>query len=223
VWSRRNVLAIFGFGLVLILAGAGFALWQGASDGEKQAELGSSMLGGAIVGVALLVVERLWTQTTEQNEVLIGRRASAAPSAGKQDEEEVTQTPEADAAEPFAVVYEGWIRDTSRIDAWQARLRVFRSDEYFQFVTAVASGPDLVLLRAEEATSPGRFRRAFAEAAVPSIRDAVTRGEIPLEDPTRAYEVFPDVRAAMRHAAASVDEISQDEVVARFRADGSGQ
>jgi hypothetical protein len=40
----------------------------------------------------------------------------------------------------FTVEYDGWQRDTQRIDASRARLRVYRDDAYFQFYTAIVSG-----------------------------------------------------------------------------------
>lgn len=120
----------------------------------------------------------------------------------------------------YQVEYERVMRDLSRVDARQARLRVYRGHEYFQFVAAVAAGPDLALLGAETATSPGRFWLAFALEAAPSIKDAIIRREIPLPDPTMAYEVFPDVRQAMRRAKKITEEAQGGQIIARFALDG---
>ena len=117
----------------------------------------------------------------------------------------------------FKVEYTGRQRDTSRVDAMQARFRVFCNDDYFQFFSAVASGPDLRLLGLANATSNGQFWRAFAEGAGRLIEEAVLQGEVPLPDPTMAYEVFPDVESAIR-AARHAEELHEGDVVYEFRA-----
>ena len=56
--KRGAFIAILVFGA---LAGCGLVVWGESSDGTKQSDLGAAIFGGAIVGAALIVVERAWS------------------------------------------------------------------------------------------------------------------------------------------------------------------
>jgi hypothetical protein len=212
-------------GAIVALTGIGFALWFNAEDGEKQADLGSAMLGGAVVGAALLLAEKQFERLTRRQEDV---RALATvetapeeptptiirPESIPSGEQVGTPTVLVDAE--YAVTYEGNFSDFGRRDARQVRLRVSRDSEYFQFVTAIAPGPSLILLGALDQEAGG-FWLAFSRNACDLIKDAIRRGEIPLSNRTQAYEVFPDVETALKKARAVKDEAKVGEIVCRFR------
>jgi hypothetical protein len=100
----------------------------------------------------------------------------------------------------YAVQYTGRRRDTSRIDAMQATLRVFRDEEYFQYVVAIVSGVDLRLLGGERATTNEQLWWALCELAGRDVEAAVLNGSLPLPEATTAYEVFPSVEEALKLA-----------------------
>lgn len=103
-------------------------------------------------------------------------------------------------------------------DAVALAFRVFRDDDYFQFVEAWVSG---IALSTQRRSSVGadRFWAWLAREAVDEIAAAVERGEIPLGDPTTAFVVTPSVDAVMRRAeAATIDALREETVIGEFEA-----
>ncbi len=118
----------------------------------------------------------------------------------------------------FRVEYENTIRDTSRVDALQVRLRVFRDGKYFQFVTVPVPAPELRgWIGADAEVTQGQLWAAVAQAACPLIEDAARRGEIPLANPTMAYEVYANVQTAVQKARyGRIEEIAAGDTVCEF-------
>lgn len=103
-------------------------------------------------------------------------------------------------------------------DAVALAFRVFRDEDYFQFVEAWASGIAFSTQRRSSVASD-RFWAWFAREAVDEIAAAVERGDIPLTDPTAAFVVTPSVDAVMRRAeAATVDALREEAVIGEFEA-----
>lgn len=101
-------------------------------------------------------------------------------------------------------------------DAYALALRVFRDGEYFQFVEAIASGMSLAAQRRSSVTRD-RFWAWFAQEATEEIKAVLSRGELPLEEPTRAFIVQPSVQRVMRRAQASTIEVlREDGIVSSF-------
>ncbi len=101
-------------------------------------------------------------------------------------------------------------------DAVAVTLRVFREDEYFQFVEAIASGIALAVQRQWNVIQD-RFWAWFAQEAVEELKVLISRGELPLEDPTKAVIIQPSVERVMRRAeAATIDALREDNVIASF-------
>lgn len=82
-------------------------------------------------------------------------------------------------------------------DAVALALRVFRDDDYFQFVEAWVSGIALST-QPRSSVAVDRFWAWFAREAVDEIAPAVERGDIPLADPTAAFVVTPSVERVVR-------------------------
>ncbi len=122
----------------------------------------------------------------------------------------------------YVVEIDTWMRDTSRVDAWQMRLRVWRDGTYYQFFTVVVPGIDLaaeVSNRDQEFQT--RFWRWLGKLAVDPIRQACESGQAPLPDPNTAIELRGDVRRAVANARSGADpgvEQSADhrDIVGRF-------
>lgn len=215
------------WGLVTALSAAAVAvalpvlLWMTADKGSKEAELGSSLLSGVVVGLALLLAERLFTHAAIQRDIDSALRASTMPEPARDiaPEPQVVEppAPQFDAQlHAYEVTYAGSQRDTSRLDAQQVRLRVFRDGEYFQFVAVPLPGPKIrAVLGMLPNVSIGQFRRAVAEEAARYIEDATRRGEIPLTDPIQAYEVFVNIDEVGRKARYA-EEVVDDDTVYRF-------
>jgi hypothetical protein len=118
----------------------------------------------------------------------------------------------------YRVQYLGTIRDTSRLDAVQVRLRVFRGDDYFQFVTVPVPAPELRgSIGADAKVTPGQLWNAIATESRPQLEDAVRRREIPLDPPTTAFELLVDVGNAVRKARrGEVADIGVNETAFEF-------
>jgi hypothetical protein len=219
------------FGLLALVAVpviVGMVLWGTSSDGTKQENLGAALISGVIVGVALYLAAQVFTKGEEhrQSEEL---RATALMTAAPA---EPAQDFDAPPSEPFlshstvanyTVEYEGSIRDTSRIDAQQIRLRVFKDGEYFQFVTVPVPGPTfrgrLGLMSGLEV---GQVWWSVGQAAGPFIESAVDRGDLPLDSPIDSYEILlPDavLDRAIGQAGRAID-VAVDKVVYRFQRGG---
>lgn len=196
-------------------------VWLPATDGSKESDLGSALLGGVVVGLALLTAERLFSRSAADRERLaaIDSASQGVPNVAPAKDEDPrsrdsNRVPE--AGHRYEVEYEGSMRDMSRIDAQQLRLRVFRDGEYFQFVIIPIAGPALRgVLGPLSDTALSQFWRAVAVEAGPLINAAVLRGDIPLPDPTQGFEVYPDLEAAGR-AAPQEPAVGDDDVVYEF-------
>lgn len=219
------------FVAVAAVIGVGLALWIRSDSGGKADSLGSALLGGAVVGVVLLFAEIRFERLARERETLRALGASAEPTAGQVDEATpadvapVTTHDPAGRTHRYEVIYQGKNRDTSRIDAYQIRLVVKQEDRYFQFVSAIADGPSVLLLGAEKVAGRGRFWWMFCQAAGPMIEDATQRGEIPLAEPRHAYEVRPDVEEVVERMhrlpaqeRRRIPEVSEGDVVFTFTA-----
>lgn len=122
------------------------------------------------------------------------------------------------ATRRFTVEYDKWMRDNSRIDAYQVRLRTFADGDYFQFFTAVVPGMDVVIAERLSDVTAGGFRRALADVAVEQIKEAISQDAAPRpDDPTKAIELLPDPHEAIQRARRSDGtEYAEGEVIAEF-------
>ncbi|MGP8064517.1 MAG: hypothetical protein ACLP5O_18475 [Acidimicrobiales bacterium] len=198
------------------------ALWLPASNGSKQADLGSSILSGVVVGAVLFFVGKAFNAVTVQGQTDAAMHAGPNPSPAQDDfagapEEVVVHVGSAEAEghaqapsistivtppRRFRVEYEDWQRDTSRVDALQIRLRLFEGDRYFQFITIPIPAPELRrLIGADPDVTQGRVWWHVAMSVKPQLVDAIQRGEIPKEHFKFAYEVqVHDLDSAIREA-----------------------
>lgn len=219
--KRGAFIAILVF---VAIAGCGLVVWGESSDGTKQSDLGAAIFGGAIVGAALIVVERAWSaERTERrkDEVM---DASATPDARTEDAgAQLTPSPSAPPAgdhHTYRVEFSGQQRDTSRVNAHQVRLRTFRDGDYLQFFTAVFPDLPLALRAVGGEDASGRLMRAVAEEALPEIRAVIARGELEGErsDEERiaAREVLVDFDAAVSRARGGTASVSVDDVIEEF-------
>jgi len=105
-------------------------------------------------------------------------------------------------------VYEGWQRDTSRLDAVQIRIRLLLNGDYFQFLTVVIPAPELRrLVGSDQHVTREQLWWHIAQESKTQVWEAAASGEIPKSNPTMAYELelFEDqleraVRQARRDA-----------------------
>jgi hypothetical protein len=239
---RRAALASV-LALLLVIAG-GLWLWKDASDGSKQADLGAGLVSTGGMGLLLVYFERTFVGESRniRSAVSLGAAPPEYDTGGEahsvhvedhlgitdQVEVVVTDTDQFKVTETehiervprlLRVQYDGWQRDTLRIDASSARLRVLNEDgTRFQFFTALVSGIGLrVALGSARGVTVRQFRRAFADLAVDSIRQAITDGDVPLNDTSMAFEVFPDADQAARSARSVEDrEYEEGEIIAEF-------
>jgi hypothetical protein len=244
-WIRGHKLGA-GIGVAFVAATGGSAvIWVTASDGTKQADLGSSLLGGLVVGFILLLVGRQINETRREgqsNEALhqlpdsppAEDPAVVSPvivplSGSAHFSFQATATGQVVAGRTFQVVYESAQRDTSRLDAQQIRLRLFEvvvdqtEPLYFQFVTIPVPSPDLRrYVGADPNVTEGRLWWHISTAIQPRLVDAVQRGDIPTATPSFAYEVANyDLRAAVQQARHDPDpehEVKVNEVIYAFTA-----
>lgn len=205
--------------LILVGVGASLAIWVPASNGSKEAALGSSLFSGVVVGVAVLLVGQIYqsVQDRNRNAEALRRTDAIVPPAEDElpesDRQGVTVTPGTATVtvttEPprtvveqprsprrFTVVYEGSQPDTSRLDAVQIRLRLFEAvddagrDAYTQFVTIPVPRPELRnLVGSDPNVTQGRLWWHIAHSIEPQLQDAIRRGEIPTATPSFAYEI----------------------------------
>jgi hypothetical protein len=230
--NRARLVAVVVLAIALMLL---VALWAKATNGSKQAEMSATLIGGVVVGLILLAVEWLFTSEAEKRETakaasFVGEGGETIdtrvdPMAAVPTEVPPVATHEADAPEMetvhfYRVEYDNTIRDTSRVDALQLRLRVYRDDDYFQFFTVTVPAPELRGFIGPDANvRRGQLWFAIAQAAGPHVEDAVRRGEVPLEDPRRGYEVFPDIERAVHRArreSGTLPEVQSDDTVFEF-------
>ena len=198
--------------LGLVLVGAvvgGIVLFATSTNGSKQAGLGTTLIGsGGIGGVLFFLGQALQqrvaaeTQHVEQRVKSAAQLASTPPGQPVVDEEaprvhevfaadelhvadeEQLATAAFSAPKRFNVEYDGWQRDTRRIDANQARFRVRLEDgTYFQFFAAIMSGIDInTALGSQHHLSRPQFRRAVLDVATELAQDAIEAGRVPLEE-----------------------------------------
>lgn len=210
--QRLPAIAGLGTAVVSVLLLAGAILWVTGSDGTKQAELGAGLVSTGVFGLLILLIERaLYEQTVE-----VDRKASlaAVPQPAKDtaiDAPDTSEPPSRREEEPvtsvspprhrFKVMVDTWMRDSSRIDADQLRLRVLRDGEYFQFFTAVVPGTELrtaIHGAGADGITLAQLRRAIGDLAVELVRQTIIDGNAPrLDDRTIAIELFPDVHHAV--------------------------
>ena len=239
-WLRRQAtprrITFFG---VVSLAAIGFGFWVKASDGTKQVDLGSAILGGLVVGIAVILAERHFTRTVETQRDDIRSLTPTAPSEPSRDipradEQPSPDTAPADENQPrapsippgrYTVVYDSREMVRDRADAVQARLRMHREylmpmgevdQEYVQFITALAPGR----VDRQDNIEPDRFWWSFCRLAGQMAERALRDGLIPLEDRTMAFEVAPSVETAFRLARREGGVVDEDEVVHEFRVGG---
>jgi hypothetical protein len=106
----------------------------------------------------------------------------------------------------FTITYHGkaW---PAEHDGVELRLRIWRDDDYFQFLTAAVSGIDLVLTPKSILEDP-RFWPAVARAAALVAEDAVRKGELPLADRARGYQVHVGIAGLIQ--AMATGEVGSD-------------
>ena len=225
--------------LAVVTFGVGCWLWISGKSGSKRAQLGTNLLSAVGVGIVGLAIQQVFASGADrrQEEAAAGLVTGGTPP---QDPEAQSATvfPETVRTETqvgramivtaamrsYELRYDKTLRDTSRVDALQMRTRVFthQDHEYFQFVTAVIPAPELRGFVPSEQLPRGRLEKALALAMLEPIKDAIHRGVIPLNDPTQAFEVYPDIDAAVRRARAepTLGEIRTGDVVGeRFEVD----
>lgn len=91
---------IFGLASIAAVVTTGLALWISASSGDKTAGLGASLVGGAVVGFALIIVEQALERSRHQQRRTEALQASATPTVGLHDEESPAVTSADAAKEP---------------------------------------------------------------------------------------------------------------------------
>lgn len=198
-------------------------------DGSKEADLGAAIVSTGLFGVLLIIFERALSAHTRQVERKVDLAAAPPPSVDRSrarpadteddgPEDASRRAPTRDEGRGvqrrYSVEREGWVRDGSRIDAEQLRLRSFKDGEYFQFFTGIVPGMDFrVAIRGPTNITLAQFRRAITDLTAELVRKEITNGRAPLEDPTIAIALFPDVREAARQARYVDDTDYQDNEV----------
>ena len=119
------------------------------------------------------------------------------------------------------MVYGGWERDPTRMDAIVIEVQLFQADQYFQFVTISVPSPELRrFIGPDPNVTRGRLWWHIIRATRPQLIDAIKRREIPQRNPSCAYGLqVGDLDAAIRDARADKDEAHEaipGEVVDRF-------
>ncbi len=242
---RPTVGVIMG---LLALSGVSTAVWVTASKGTKEADLGSSLFSGLVVGVALLVVGKMFDATARrgQSDAAMQQLPDSRPDREPADTTvvvpltahisaradvptvEVTRTDE----RKFDLVYESAQRDTSRLDAQQIRLRLFEilaeaeQPLYTQFVTIPVPSPELRrFVGADPDVTEGRLWWHISLSIKRPLINAIQRGEIPTATPSFAYEVETyDLSDAVRRARQDSNpdhEVKTNEVIYSFSASSS--
>lgn len=215
-------------GLIAIALVAGGILWAKADSQTKGVDLGAGLVSAGVFGVLLVLFERALSQQASDIERTVKLGAAPEPPIDNPPpgrgiaRSGVDETPSlgrpTSASRVFTVEREGWIRDSSRIDADQVRLRVFTNGEYFQFFVGVVAGTDFrPAIHGPANITFAQFRRAFTDATVEHIRRVIRTGDAPRPDPTQAIEVFPDAREAAQRARYIEDrDYEEGQVVAQW-------
>lgn len=231
-WARHRLYVSAGL-VLIVLAGGSVAIWLTASDGSKQAELGSSLLSGVVVGFAVLGIGRMLDLAIERGASEVALLRGSDSTQAEEEAQSVDLTAFAEVANvdvaagdvkgaldrdsgrarAFYVVYEGSQRDVSRLDAQQIRLRIFESVAdvesglYFQFVTIPVPSPELRrLVGSDPNVTEGRLWWHISRSIEPQLRDAIRRGDIPTSQPSIAFEVETyDLTEAVRQARLDSD------------------
>ena len=230
--SGRSHLWVVALGVLGAVAVVGVLLWALGGDSSKVTALGTTLLGSALVGTVLVVFERglaARSEAVERELSLLpapepatdpatddGARLTTGP--GPKEGLVVSQTTPPKRRH-YAVEYEGWVRDRSRIDAFQERgYASMPMREYFQFFTATVPGMDVLIAEQSPDVTAGSFRRALADLAVDQVKEAIAQGDAPRpDDPTKAIELRPDPEEATRRARRNGgDEYREGEVIAEF-------
>src|ERR1017187_2187219 len=230
---------------LLALAGGSTAIWATASNGSKEADLGSSLFSGLVIGVALLIVGKMFDQTAKQGQSDVAMQQLPDSKPDEDSAEAIVVKPPAahgsgQAGVPtvevtrtdertFELVYESAQRDTSRLDAQQIRLRLFevvpetQQRLYTQFVTIPVPSPELRrLVGADPNVTEGRLWWHIALSIRPRLINAIQRGEVPTATPSFAYEVgtydLGDAVRSARQDSNSAHEVKPNEVIYGFSA-----
>jgi hypothetical protein len=220
----RPMVRVACFSALGVAACVGVAFYVTASNGTKQADFGTALMSAAVIGVLVVFFERSLRRETTQirrdtSHLQDAVEKSAAPppevdvpppdvlpvdlSTGvERGVRETASGASLSARQQYKVQYDGWQRDSRRIDAYQARLRVLREDGiYFQFFSAVMSGIAIRTgLGTENGLTAATFRNAVADVGSELARQAISERRAPLDEPTVAIEVFPDPEQVMQRA-----------------------
>jgi hypothetical protein len=228
---------------LLALGAVSTVVWVTASQGSKEADLGSSLFSGLVVGVALLVVGRMFDATARRGQSDAAMQQLPDSRADREQTDTTVVVPQpahvtvqADVStvsttdanvRTFELVYEGTQRDTSRLDAQQIRLRLFEivadaeQPLYTQFVTIPVPSPELRrFVGADPNVTEGRLWWWIARSIEGPLIAAIQRGEVPTTKPASGYEVENyDLSDAVRRARQDSDpshEVKANEVIYRF-------
>lgn len=234
VWWMRSLrnrpFVVVCSGLIGVALVAGGVLWARADSQTKAVDLGAGLVSAGVFGVLLVLFERALSLQASRIERTVELGAAPPPPLDTSPPPRGTEPPPAEErsidgerVSPhtiFTVEREGWIRDSSRIDADQVRLRVFADGEYFQFFIGVVAGIDFrPAIHGPTNITLAQFRRAFTELTVEQIRQVISIGDAPRSDPTEAIELFPDAEEAARRARHIQDrDYEEGEVVGRWEA-----
>lgn len=208
---------------LLVVVGTGIGLFVLGSSSSKISDLGTTLIGSALVGAVLVLLEQALAGRADQSERKIIAFGAAATATDLVEEpvvpvEAAAKTVSVPGPNLYAVYYTGWQRDTDRVDVFSARLRVLRNGDYFQFFTASVPGLDFTLAVEALKAGPGAVQKAVVDEAIGHIRGMIERREAPRsDDPTKAIEVRPDLSAVLRRARDSPQAAYDEEsLVAEF-------
>jgi hypothetical protein len=110
----------------------------------------------------------------------------------------------------YTIEIDTWIRDPSRIDAYELRLRVWRDGEYFQFFKVVVAGIDLATkVSNRDPDYQTRFWHWLAALALPDIERAILERRAPRPNPIDAIEVRSDLKKAAHNAKSAGPRFEQ--------------
>lgn len=225
---RDRPFVIVCSGLIGVALLAGGVLWARADSQTKAVDLGAGLVSAGVFGVLLVLFERALSLQASRIERSVELGAAPSPALDTSPPLRGSQPPLADegSIDPgpvslqavFTVEREGWIRDSSRVDAEQVRLRVFADGQYFQFFVGIVAGIDFrPAIHGPTNITLGQFRRAFTDLTVEQIRYVIGTGGVPRSDPTEAIELFPDAAEAARRARHIEDrDYEEGEVVGRW-------
>src|SRR5664280_1228648 len=75
-WFKAHRLVVGVVLGLLVITGVSSAVWVTASKGSKEADLGSSLFSGLVVGVALLIVGKMFDNTARHAQYERTRQSS---------------------------------------------------------------------------------------------------------------------------------------------------